>query len=100
MGRIQVGEQEADRYRLDTGSLEFFCGLTYFIFVERRDDVADRRRDAFADRLTISPKDEWTFLPGDFLLQRVVLGALMATDVDDVAEAPRSNHAGLGTAVL
>ena len=39
-------------------------------------------------------------LPGDFLADGVVLGPLMAPDVEDVAVLPGGHHAGAGTVML
>ena len=66
---------------------------------ERHEDLA-RRPDPLRDDLPVAPPDERAVLPRHLLVDRVVLGALMAGDVEDVAVAARRDQPHARAVVL
>ena len=97
---VEVGEEEADRDRLDAVLSELACDSPHVLLVERLEDLARRRHDPLDDDLPMAPLDERPRLPGDVLHDRVVLRALVAADVDDVAKAARRHEPGHRAVVL
>ena len=93
--RVEVGEQEADGDRLDALRLQFHRGLAHGGLVQRHDLLAGRRDQPPRDGLAVAALDQRTALPGQFLHDRIVLDALVAGDVDDVAEALIGDETGL-----
>ena len=79
--------QEADGDGLDARLLEQAHLAADGILIERRDDLAVRRRYALCDDAAMAPLDERTGLPRQVLLDREVERLLVARDVEDVAEA-------------
>ena len=98
--RVEVGEEEADRDRLDARLFQRAGGGANLGFVQRLQHVPGRWRDPFRDDLAVAALDERPGLPGNVLHDRVVLRPLVAADVNDVAEALCRQHSGLGAAVL
>ena len=91
---VQVREQEADRYRLDTGGAKRSRRLAHRSLVERNQYLAARRRQALGDREAMPAPDQRPILPGNFLADRIMLRTLVASDVDDIAIAGSRDHAG------
>ena len=94
VGRVDPGEQEAHRDRLHPLVTEPAGGAPHRLLVERNEDFAGRRSDALGHREPVPPAHERPVLPRDFLPDRVVLGPLVAADVDDVAVARARDHPG------
>jgi hypothetical protein len=90
---VQVREQEADRYRLDTGGAKRSRRLAHRSLVERSQYLAARWRQALGDREAMPALDQRPILPGNFLPDRIMLRTLVASDVDDIAIAGSRNHA-------
>ena len=92
--RVQIGEQEADRDRLDASGAQEASGLAHRRFVERNQFVPSWRREPLGDRQAMAALDQRPILPRNFLADRIMLRPLMASDVDDIAIPGRGDHAG------
>ena len=99
VGRIDPGEQEAHRDRLHAFAPEPARRVPHRLFVERSEDLARRRGDAFGHREAVPAAHERPVLPRDLLPDGVVLGPLVTADVDDVAVALAGDHAGASAVV-
>ena len=98
--RIEIGEQKADRDRLDPFRFQSARRRDHTSLVERLKLLAVRRNEPALHHLAVAPLDQRPALPRQFLHDRVVLGALMPRDMDNVAEAFVGQHAGAGAFVL
>src|SRR5262249_54563994 len=96
----QIGKQEADCDGLDTLLLQFLDLSSGFLFIERNENIADGRNQAFRHDLAMTSADERANLPGNVLHDRIVLRALMAADMNDVAIAAGGDHSGPGAFVF
>ena len=94
MRGVQIREQEADCDRLDPLGAQRPSRLAHPFLVEWNQFFPARRRQAFGDRPAMTASDQWPILPRNFLADRIVLRALVASDVDDIAIAGSRNHAG------
>src|SRR5271169_1020095 len=94
MRGVQIREQEAYRDRLDPLGAQGASRLAHPFLVERNQLFPARRRQAFGDRQAMTASDQRPILPGNFLADRIVPRALVASDVDDIAIAGSRNHAG------
>ena len=92
---IEVGEEEADGDRLDAGVLQRTCRRPHLVLVQRLQDLSGRWDDSLARDVAVPALHERPRLPRNVLHDRVVLGALVAADVHDVAKTLRRHHAGL-----
>ena len=97
---IEEREQEADRDGLDAVLLELSDRAPDFVLVDRMQHFAVRRDQALLDRQAMTPLDHRIFLPGNVLRDAEIQRPLVATDMDDVAEALGGHHAGLDPGVL
>jgi hypothetical protein len=97
---VEVGEEEADGDRLDALVAQVLGGDADGVLVERREDRAGRWQQPLRHGAAELALDQRPRLPGDVLLDRVVVGALVAADVDDVAEALGGDHPRLRALVL
>ena len=93
-GGVDPGEQEAHRDRLHAFVPEPAGGAPHRLLVERDENLARRRGDSLGHREAVPAADEGPVLPRDLLPDRIVLGSLVAADVDDVAVALARDHAG------
>ena len=98
--RVQVGEQEAHRHRFHPGIPQRAGGSPYLVLVQRDQHLAPRRGQALGHPDPVTAPNQGAVLPGDLLADGVVLGSLVAPDVEDVAVVPGGDHAGAGTVVL
>ncbi len=100
MRGIEERHHEADRNGLDALGDKRACGAADGLFVEWRQDRAVRPGDALAYRQAMIAADERIFLPGQLELEREIVRALVARDVEDVAKALGGDEPGLGAVVL
>src|SRR5436853_90266 len=100
MSRVQVGEQKADRDRLDALAAQRAGRLAHARLVERDQDVATRWNEALRHGTAVAPPHQRAILPRHLLADRIMLRALMASDVDDVAIAGGSDHPGYGAVIF
>src|SRR5439155_514225 len=63
-------------------------------------DFALGREDAFGDGDAVATLHQWLVLPRNGKVKGEIVGALVTTDMQDVAEAPRRQHAGFRAIVL
>ena len=96
VGGIDPGEEKAHRDRLHAFVPESAGGASHRLLVERDEDLAGRRRDPLRHREAVPAAHEGSVLPRDLLPNGVVLGSLVAADVDDVAVALAGDHPGAG----
>src|SRR5262249_37104611 len=94
-----VAVDEADDDRLDTGLLEVLGNVGDLVVGWGGYPLAGGAKP-LRDHLPVAAADESPVLPGDLHLNRVVEGALMACDVEDVAVAPGGDHPDRGAVVL
>src|SRR6266851_2715171 len=92
--RVEVGEQEADGYRLDTVVAQRASGLAHPRLVERDQHVAAWRNEALRHRSAVPPAGQRPVLPWHLLADRIMLRPLVAPDMDDIAIALRGDHPG------
>ena len=97
--RVQEGEQEAHRDRLDARLLQLADLLARLLVVER-DEHRAVLRDALGHREAIATPDDRIALPRQVLVVREVEGLLVARDVEDVAIALGRDHPDRGAVVL
>ena len=97
---VDVGEEEADGDRLHALLAQRPRSLAHALLVQRLQHLALRRHPPLAHGHAVAPAHQRARLPGDVLHDRVVLRALVAADMDDVAVAGRGDHAGHGAVVL
>ena len=97
---VHEGEEEADDDGADPALLEDADRLEHVVLVERSPDPAVGGQDALGDRDPVAPLDERVRLPGHVEVEREVVGALVAGDVQDVAEVAGGEHAHLRAGVL
>ena len=100
VARIDVGKQETHADRLDPPGLEGACGLAHGVLVQWLQHLAARRRQAFAHHCAVPPAHQRAVLPRNVLHDRIVLRALVAADMQDVAIAAVGDHAGPGAVML
>ncbi len=100
MRRVEIGEEEADRDGLDPFGLERLRRFADRGLVERLELLAARRHQPALHDLAMAALDQRPALPGQLLHDRVMLDALVAGDMDDVAEAFIGHHAGARAAML
>ena len=93
MAGADVGEQETHRYGLHTSRFQLAGSLADLVLIEWDEDVAMRRDAVLADDFAMPTLHQYAVLPGDLLLDRVILRLLMQADVDDVAIALGGHHA-------
>ena len=91
---IEVREEEADGDRLDARRAQFARSPAHALLVERHQHLAGGRNDALAHHHPVAALHEGLGLPRNVLHHRVVLRALVAADMHDVAEAFRRDHPG------
>ena len=97
---VHEGEDERDDDGADAALLEDADPLEHVVLVERRPDPAVRRQDALGDRDPVAALHQRARLPGHVEVEREVVGALVAGDVQDVAEVAGGEHAHLRAGVL
>ncbi len=95
---VEVGVEEADRDRLHASGFEFQNGGAGSVFVQGSQHFTPWV-EPFGDDFAIAPFHQRACLPGNILHDGVVLRALVATNVDDVAIALGGDHAGASTVV-
>ena len=98
--RVDVAEQETHGDRFDAFLFQFTRGFAHLVLVERSDHLAARRRQPLGHRFAVTALHQRPVLPGDLLHDRIVLRALVAADVDDVAVALGRDHARFGAVVF
>ena len=100
MCRIEIGKQETHRDGLHALVSQVAGRAAHLLLVEGHQHVPLRRDQAFGHHFAVAALDQRAVLPGDFLENRVMLRALMASDVDDVAVSLGRHHASLGALVF
>ena len=100
MGGVEVGVQQADRDRIDAGLAQRPGVGAHLRLVQRHDDLALGRGDPLPHREPVAPSHQRARLPRQLLLQREVVGLLVAGDVQEVAKALGRDQADLGALVL
>jgi hypothetical protein len=94
VGGVQVRVHVADGNGFDAVVDEFLSRLDDLLFVEWPDHIT-WWIDSFGDRLAVSPWDDRIGLLGLLEQDREGVFLPVATDVDDVAKAPRRQHTRL-----
>ena len=94
MRGVEVGEQKTNGDRFDPGVFELAGRLTDRSFIERNQNLAVRRNKPLRNTLAIAAADQRAVLPGNLLLNGVVMGPLVATDMENIAVALGGHHAG------
>ena len=97
---VDEREQEPDDHRRDAAALEHRDGVEHLLLVERRLDPSVGGEDALGDGDAVAALDQRPVLPRHLEVEREVVGALVAADVQDVAEVARGEHPHLGAVVL
>ena len=92
--RVEVGEQKTDRHRLDAFVAQFLRGSQHCRLIQRHQFGAGRWRQAPGHGLAVAALHQRPALPRQVLLDRIVLDALVAANVQDVAKAVVGDHAG------
>ena len=100
MRRIEVGEQKADGDGFHASLAKRDRRAAHPLFIQGLELLPVRRRQASLDHHAVAAFDQWTILPGQLLPDRVVLDPLMASDMQNVAEAFIGDHACPGALVL
>ena len=100
MRRIEIGEKKADGDRLDPLGFQQTGGGNDAALIERLEFLAVRRTEPAFHHFAVPPLDQGPVLPRQLLHDRIVFDALMARDVDDVAESFVGEHAGARALVL
>ena len=100
MRRIEVGEQKAYRDRLDPLGAQRARRLAHARLVERHQDIAARRHQPLRHGTAVAPPHQRPILPRYFLADRIMLRALVAPDMDDVAIARGGDHPGHGAVIF
>ena len=98
--RVEVGEQEADRDRLDAIVAQRSRRLSHPHLIERYQHLALGRNETLRHRPAVAPAGQRPVLPRHFLADRIMLRPLVAPDMDDVAIAFGGDHSGDGAIVL
>ena len=91
--RIDVGEEETHRDRLDAFVPQRSRRAAHAVFIQGLQDLALGRRQTLADDFAVAAANQRPVLPRDVLHDRVVLRTLVAADVQDVAVALVGDHA-------
>jgi len=100
MGRVEIGEKKTDGDRFDAFRFQRAGRGHHPAFIKRIEFVTVRRREPSLHHLAVTALDQRPVLPRQFLHDRIMLDALMAGDMDDVAEALVGQHAGTCPLVL
>ncbi len=97
---VDVGKQKTDRDRVDASRFQLAGGLSHLPFVQRRQDRPQGGHEPLTHGFAIAPLDQHAVLPGDFLLNGIMLRALMPADVHDIPVPGTGDHAGDSAVLL
>ena len=89
---VEIREQKTDGDRFNLGVFEFAGRLADRELIERNQDLAMRRNESLRNTLAMAAADQGAVLPGNLLLNGVVMGPLVAPDVENIAVALGGNH--------
>jgi hypothetical protein len=84
---VEIGEQKADRDRLDRFGFQSVGRHNHASLIERLKFITVRRNKPALHHLAVTPFDQRAVLPRQLLHDRVVLGPLVPRDMNDVAKA-------------
>src|SRR5262245_377361 len=100
MPRIEVGKEETHRDRFYSFRLQGPRRLSHFILVQRNQHCSLRGNETFCHNLAVTAPRQGAVLPRDFLLDGIVLRALVTTNMEDITIPLGGNHADPRSFVL
>src|SRR5712691_9609943 len=100
MPRIEIRKEETHRDRFYSLRLQCARRLSHLLLVQRHQHFSLRGNETLGHDLALPAPSQGAVLPGDFLLNGIVLGTLVTTNMEDVTIPFGCNHTNSRTFIL